>query len=83
METQTLYIFDVGTSFKIGKPFFDRGVYWFDAGFAHIKCKTVEFWEVGRYAKHLVGCQAPFKWYKRKNPCTCGLDKYLNAITNI
>ena len=34
--------------------------------------------ELKRYVKHQTGCQAPFMPYKKRNPCTCGLDNLLN-----
>lgn len=44
MDKDKTYFYDVGTSIKSGKPFFENGCWWFDAKFAHVKCKSVNYW---------------------------------------
>ena len=46
MNTDSMYMFDVGTSMKLGSAFYEKGAWWFDAGYAHVKCASVKHFEL-------------------------------------
>ena len=63
MNKDTMYMFDVGTSMKLGTPFYEKGAWWFDAGYAHVKCHSVKHFELKKSTR-VTGKQLVDLWMK-------------------